>query len=486
MRTTDILLMCLRNLFKRKLRTVLTMLGVVLGTSSIIVLVSLGLANNLRFEQQIATMGDVNVITVHNPRNMWWSGMDDQQMETPNLDSDASRSFSQIPGVGVVSPMLRGELFFRSGNYAIAWGGQVIGIDPESMADFGYEIFEGRLLQDGDNLEVVFGYNAERNFLNTTSQSWSNERFWLSMIGEEVETYVDIWNDRITMSYDSSFIFGAETQDQDIAFGDIDAPRPIRPVAIQVVGRLARSEGDDWTTDGGIFMNIETVRRLNNDARRHTQENNMWGVDVDYGTSFINARTGVVQDDAGYDMILVRVSNLDDVSQVRQEIESRGFPAHSPTQWLEGIQGMAESQQQMLAAIGVVSLLVAAIGIANTMVMSTYERTREIGVMKVIGAALSDIKKLFLIEAALIGLFGGLIGVLFSYLVSYLLNTHTNMEFMGGMFDWIGEPGTVVSLIPTWLGGLALLFSSLIGLISGYFPARRAMRLSALNAIRTE
>ena len=487
MRNSDILGMCLRNLFKRKLRTILTMLGVVLGTTSIIVLVSLGLANNLRFEQQIAGMGDVTVITVQNPRNMWWVREEDQR-EVLNLDGVATDIFETIPDVLAVTPMLRGNLFFRSGNYAIPWGGQVIGIRPEVMADFGYSAYQGRLLQDGDHLEVVFGYNAERNFLDTTARNWSNDRFWMSMMGEEVDTLVDIWNDRINMHYDSNFIWGSETQDQDVAFGDLDAPRPIRPMQITVVGRLEKEGSDfDWTTDSSIFMNIETIRRLNNDAQRHNQEaHSSWGVEFDDGFGSIDARTGAAQDDVGYDTVLVKVSDLRYVIPIREEIESMGFPAHSPTQAIEGIQGMAESQQQMLGAIGAVSLLVAAIGIANTMVMSTYERTREIGVMKVIGAALTDIRKLFLMEAAMIGFFGGLIGVLFSFLVSYLLNTHTDMEFMGGMFDWIGEPGTVVSLIPAWLAGLALAFSSLIGLISGYFPARRAMRLSALNAIRTE
>jgi ABC-type antimicrobial peptide transport system permease subunit len=106
--------------------------------------------------------------------------------------------------------------------------------------------------------------------------------------------------------------------------------------------------------------------------------------------------------------------------------------------------------------------------------------------MKVIGAALRDIRKLFLLEAALIGFFGGLFGLGLSYGLSHFLNT-TEFELnLMGMMSFIGDPDSVVSLITPWLAGLALIFSSVIGLISGYFPARRAMRLSALSAIRTE
>ncbi|MCL2421101.1 MAG: FtsX-like permease family protein, partial [Defluviitaleaceae bacterium] len=349
-------------------------------------------------------------------------------------------------------------------------------ISPGAMEAFGYIVQEGRTLQEGDTLQAVFGYHAEKNFEDPNSRHW-NSRLWDAINGEEVATYVDIFNDRITMSYDRNFIWNPEAQEQEFDIDDIDAPRPVRPMVVEVVGVL--EVRNDWgDIDGAIFMDIATVQRLSMEAQRQEQQNNMdWGL-IDAGA---NARQNT-----GYDRVLVRVANINAVQGVREQIEEMGFPANSPTQWLEPIQEMARSQQQMLGAIGAVSLFVAAIGIANTMVMSIYERTREIGVMKVIGAALPDIRKLFLMEAAMIGFFGGIIGVLVSYLVSYLLNNHTQVEFLGGMFDWIGEPGTVVSLITPWLSGLALLFASLIGLLSGYFPARRAMRLSALSAIRTE
>ena len=104
--------------------------------------------------------------------------------------------------------------------------------------------------------------------------------------------------------------------------------------------------------------------------------------------------------------------------------------------------------------------------------------------MKVIGAAIKDIKRLFLLEAIFIGFIGGGLGVLLSLGISYLLNS-TGGTIAGGMMG-IGWAGDTLSLIPVWLCMLALGFSSLIGLVSGYFPARRAMNLSALAALRTE
>jgi len=130
-----------------------------------------------------------------------------------------------------------------------------------------------------------------------------------------------------------------------------------------------------------------------------------------------------------------------------------------------------------------VSLFVAAIGISNTMVMSIYERTREIGVMKVIGASLKDIRRLFLLEAALIGVFGGVLGAGLSLGVSKIINNY-GIPFFDNMVYGANESD--ISAIPAWLCLFALGFSAVIGLVSGYFPARRAMKLSALTAIRTE
>jgi ABC-type antimicrobial peptide transport system permease subunit len=108
--------------------------------------------------------------------------------------------------------------------------------------------------------------------------------------------------------------------------------------------------------------------------------------------------------------------------------------------------------------------------------------------MKVIGAAISDVRRLFLLESAMIGFFGGLFGVGLSLIGSYVLNNY-NVPFMQPppMPDWMGMTEVVdPSLVTPWLCGAALLFAGVIGLVSGYFPARRATKLSALAAIRSE
>ena len=137
------------------------------------------------------------------------------------------------------------------------------------------------------------------------------------------------------------------------------------------------------------------------------------------------------------------------------------------------------------------SLLVAALNIMNTMTMAIYERTREIGVMKVLGCKLWHIRAMFLMESGAIGLLGGVVGVAVSLAISLVLNNLTTI--FGGMVDLsgllgsmggMGEVGGQISIIPPWLILLALVFATLVGLLSGIAPAGRAVKISALEAIR--
>jgi ABC-type antimicrobial peptide transport system permease subunit len=193
------------------------------------------------------------------------------------------------------------------------------------------------------------------------------------------------------------------------------------------------------------------------------------------------------RDETVYEEAYIKCADLESTKTVFEAITDMGFQGSYMGQYIDQTMDMVRILQMLLAAIGGVSLFVAAIGIANTMVMSIYERTREIGVMKVIGASLRDIKWLFLFESALLGLFGGITGLGLSFLVAHFINT-VDASTVLGSFIYIpqGEGGGGLALITPWLCGLALAFSVFVGLVSGFFPARRATKLSALSAIRTE
>ncbi len=492
MNNRDVFGMSLRNLTKRKLRAFLTILGVVIGTASIVVMISLGLAINAQFDEQIKKMGDVTVVTVYgNSQGRYYGGMgmvvsmggsSQQQKTPPELDDNMVAKFRQIPGVVTSSPIYRTNVFLKSGKYIMDWC-QVIGIDPVAMQALGFETDQGRLLEPGDKFNVVFGAKSELNFYKPSMRVFYSERYYQDMQGMPVETLVDVMTERISMSYDYRFIqrdFGnvdqgteGETDD-----GSGNGTPEVKPISIRTVGVL---KPKDYNSDTSIYMDIQVARKLDEDKRKSEQEQQReWG----YYSSSSN------QKPKGYDTVLVKCTGLKTVKKVRDEIIAMGYNAEIPTQYLDSAQSTAMGLQALLGAIGAVSLLVAAIGIANTMITATYERTKEIGIMKVIGASISDIRKLFLLEAALIGFIGGTIGVGMSYLISYILN-NANLTFLTAMAPSMGmqDPSAAkpsVSLITPWLSASAMTFSAVIGLVSGYFPARRAMRLSALSAIRGE
>ena len=180
-----------------------------------------------------------------------------------------------------------------------------------------------------------------------------------------------------------------------------------------------------------------------------------------------------------YSSAQVKVDDINHVDEVAASIREMGYNVETNAEYLDSMKSQFAIVQAVLGGIGAVSLLVAAIGIANTMMMSIYERTKEIGVMKVLGCSLKNIRQMFLLEAAFIGFLGGIAGNILSFLMSAVVN------FVTGHGAAMGFDGNI-SYIPWWLVLLALGFAVLVGVAAGYFPAKRAMKLSPLAAIRNE
>ncbi|MDR2088808.1 MAG: FtsX-like permease family protein, partial [Clostridiales Family XIII bacterium] len=220
---------------------------------------------------------------------------------------------------------------------------------------------------------------------------------------------------------------------------------------------------DDYDTAYNVYMHIDTVKKINEETAQAEKRN--------------------YDRNAGYSEAMVYVDDMEDVRAVSDAIRQMGLQTSSLSDALDMMQNQARMIQAVLGGIGAVSLLVAALGITNTMIMSIYERTKEIGIMKVLGANLPDIRRLFLTEAAIIGFVGGLFGIALSYAASLLMNTMLLSVITGMLGNLSAER---ISLIPLWLPAAALGFSTAIGVIAGYSPARRAMNLSALESIRNE
>lgn len=184
----------------------------------------------------------------------------------------------------------------------------------------------------------------------------------------------------------------------------------------------------------------------------------------------------------GYDMLVVRAVDQLAVPTVLEVAESMELEAQSLGTILELANRVLAIMQALLGSVGGLALLVATLGVANTMMMAIYERTREIGVLKALGATSREVRRMFTADAILLGIIGGIVGVILGTL-------------LGRLVDWIGHlylesEGVVgigqMSIVPPWLAIGALIFAAFIGVLGGLYPAARAARLDPVVALKHE
>ena len=216
------------------------------------------------------------------------------------------------------------------------------------------------------------------------------------------------------------------------------------------------------------------------------QESMYWGVNIAVSDalalkSWWYDDPDILEHD-GYDRLRIKAASLNDAAQIVAELEEHGFEVESLRTILDYVNRAMVVLQTMLGSIGALALLVASIGIANTMVMAVYERTREIGILKAIGASPGDIRRLFVAESSFIGLVGGVAGSILGWLLGLGLN-----RLILAILRWQEIPvrGTFF-VVNGWLVVVALAFATVVGLLSGLYPASRAARLDPIEALRYE
>jgi len=459
MNSLDLIRMGFRNLHRRKMRTFLTVLGVIIGTASIVAMLSIGIGMNESFEEEIRRMGSLNIIDV-NRWNYIPDGSGGGVTQETTLDDKAIAKISKIEGVEAVTPIVELNSKLVSGKYvAHAW---IKGIDARTMEAFDFKIDQGRLLSEEDGLAVVFGTYIPQYFYNPKAR-WGYYGYGQSAL-------VDPMTDKFYLTFDMNY--GEKRSSVSGTGSGNSSQKQAKLYKLQVVGVLAQTNNEE---DYSVYMDINQLKKLVREAQkfnRSSQEYSIYVPDLEQG----------------YERVKVKVKNINDVDRVQEEIKNMGFGTYSLSDIRKSYQKQSGTIQAVLGGIGAISLLVAALGISNTMVMSIYERTREIGIMKVLGCLIRDIKRLFLFEAGMIGFLGGVIGVGISYGASLLLN-YFGGNFLNRWGYYIGVYGgdnSKISVIPVWLALASIGFATVIGLVCGLYPARRAMKLSALEAIRND
>ncbi len=437
MKIIDLLSTAFLNLWRRKMRAFLTVLGMVIGVASIVVMVSLGIGIKQATIESFAGTGSLTTIRVSS-----WSyvssGNGVGSSRQTELNKKAVSEFKQISGVQAVMPLVETYGMLKSGRYAV--DASILGVTKEDAELFGITLSEGELPSDSgsNSYEIVLGAWTLQGFYNP-----DNYRQAIDQNGNPKVTV----DSRMELTFDYRNIF------------------------TQQLMSIASDSSDEETTPAGDYYKLNVTGVMD-------QDNNDFSyyciMDATALEKLAKANTDFTGFEAGkYNTVLVKCASIEDVKTVKNAISDMGYGTYSLVDAVEMAEESTKNTQYLLGAIGGVALLVAAIGIMNTMMMSIFERTKEIGIIKVLGCRIDNIAGLFLAESAYIGLFGGALGLGLSFGISLLLN---RLLISSGLR----------SIIPAYLAFGAVGFSIIVALIAGMYPAIRAMKLSPLAAIRNE
>lgn len=470
MRWIDLLRMSSGNLKRRKLRTFLTILGVVIGTASIVVMISLGLGMQESMYREVEQSGGITNLTVTGKQaegSYYMSyGGSDQEESTKYITDDVIDQLKQLEHVKSANPILDVSAIALKGKYMGYL--QLRGMTPEALKEQNIQLAAGGRLPDPDsaNLELVFGNGVLTSFYEKTT----GKGYWET--GEIPD--VDLANDQMFLILDQDGYYQTQNQGAGMSGGSGDGSTnqtPAKPPKKYVVRSSGVVEGDIDTYNANYYYVYCDIDKLEEMLKKEFRGRVIPGQP--------STKSGKPYKQFVYSSASVQAEDLDDVDELSAAIRNMGYQVTTNAEYMESMKKQFAMVQAVLGGIGAVSLFVAAIGIANTMMMSIYERTKEIGVIKVLGCGLKNIKQMFLMEAAFIGFIGGVVGNILSFLLSFIIN------FLTQNSNAMGVEGNI-SYIPPWLVLASMAFAVFVGMAAGYFPALRAMRLSPLAAIHNE
>ncbi len=422
LRAADILSSALRNLGRRPVRNILTAGGVLIGIITLVAMVSFGVGVQREVQRNFATIGLENIF-----------------VRPQFAEGDGFDPFADFEAVTPITPAIAAE---------IAAMPQVESVTPNLS------------LPQGIDITLTLG--GESQSVRVADSGFGEARFGFGRSNEPLAG-VDFDEGGST-----GVILVAGLADQLMAAGQSYQDLVGQPITLAV--RLPRGEMEEFPSTIAGVRDSFGRRTIDLGLTERAAMKSWW-----FGQPDIVASEG-------YDSLVVRAADLADVPNLIESIEERDLQTQSLEAVLDVANQVLTLLQVLLGSVGGLALLVAALGVANTMMMAIYERTREIGVLKALGASRSEIRAMFTVEAAFIGLIGGFFGLIFGALLGRLVDWIAHRYLISEGVTGVGD----LSIIPPWLAIGALIFAALIGILAGLYPAARAARLDPVAALRHE
>ena len=416
----DIVRGALLNLRRRPVRNILTAGGVLIGIVTLVAMVSFGVGVQIEVQRNFETVGLENVFV----RPQFAEGDEFDPFAPPKpeqpITPDVVARIEAIPEVTAVTPSL--------------------------------------VLPQGIDLTLTLDDTAQPIRVSEGGES----RF---SFGDTTETMA---GSRLADGQSAGVVLVAGLADKFLAEGETYDDLIGQPVTL--TARLPRGETADFPT---------TIIGVRDSFGSRT---------IDLGLAEREAikawwfgQPDILQTE-GYDLLMVRAVELGAVTAVIEAIEEMNLSVQSLEAILDVANQVLALLQALLGSVGALALLVAALGVANTMMMAIYERTREIGILKALGASRGEIRSMFTVESAMLGLLGGVFGLFFGFLLGRFVDWVAHRYLINEGITGIGP----LSVIPWWLAAGAILFAILIGILAGIYPAARAAKLDPVKALRHE
>lgn len=437
--------LCLMNMKRRKIRTFMTVLGVMIGVISVVALMSVGLGVKKEMIDSVVDSGSVNQIKVYSETG----GKHKDRMITDKTIETFSK-FSNVSGCYSVYEV---PVTMKYGEYE--YYGNLVGVPGDELST--WKLINGEnVIKDSDGKGFAAGSSVGKLFFNPntyTSFEKKEKKGIGSLTGRRFDT-----------------VFG---------WGDENA----KTVKLKLTGVLAdgsadiASDDDSDNTEGEVYTSTYSEKSqtiycdmdyLKSLLKRVSVDGKLEGQPVDgNGNSY---REFI------YTAAIVTVDDTNNVDAIVKKFQDMGYQTENAKEYLDTIQKYLKMIQLLLGGIGTIALVVAVIGISNTMTTSVFDRVNEIGILKVLGCDIDELRLLFLAEAAIIGAAGGVLGVGCSYGVKVIID-----KCAVSMFHL--AKGTNISYIPWWLALAGMMGSVVLGVAAGYFPARWATKLRPIDAV---
>lgn len=438
-----------QNMKKNRTRVFMTILATAMGCAFLIVLASVGFGLQKSVVKEITERRVITQIDVHGKETK------DEGVYRPLNDKDV-KLFEKINDVKAVTrrKMLQQESIYSIGNYQVGTQTFVANFPAEIKA--GFELSEGRL-PNGKN-EVALGYN----FLTNLADKDAGDELYdeKGLIKAEYLYKGELLGKEINLTV-KQFKEGKQVE---------------KTIPLKVVG-ISKKPTKEWAQDSSVFISDEMLTEI----ERFTGTPKGFMLDIN---------TKEVPDDLlnnknMYDEVKIYAKNMESVQSISDQLKEKNYATYSVVNELKEVNMVFMIAKAGLIFIGTIAILIASIGIYNTMTMAVTERAPDIGIMKAIGANPKTIKRIFLLESSYIGLIGALIGTIVSYGISYTVNFAIPL-IIKQAFGQETDLDLIFSDIPLVLPIICVVICYAVTIISGLRPAQRATKVDVLKAMRRE